>query len=78
MLLPMSDSTIVYNVSTNVPRPNVPPSFRRAVFYLLHSLSHPGIWAKQGLVTARFLCPSVISDVRKWARTSECTVVLPM
>ena len=38
MPLPMSDSTIVCDVSTDVPHLYVPPSFRRAVFDSLHSL----------------------------------------
>ena len=71
MPLPMSDSTIVCDVSTGVPRPYVPPSFRRMVCDSLHSLSHPGIRATQRLVTARFVWPSMNSDVRKWARA--CT-----
>ena len=52
MPLPMSDSTIVCDVSTDVPLPYVTLNFRGAVFNSLHSLSHPGIWAMQRLVTA--------------------------
>ena len=55
MPLPVSESTIVYDASTDVPCPYVPPSFRRAVFDSLHSLSHPGIRATQRLVTAQFV-----------------------
>ena len=69
MPLPMSDSTIVCNVSTDFLHPYVPPSFRCAVFDSLHSLSHPGIRATQCLVTARFVWPNINSDVRRWART---------
>ena len=50
MPLPMSDSTTVCDVLTDVPRPYVPPSFRCAVFDSLHSLSHPGIRATERLV----------------------------
>ena len=69
MPLPMSKSTIVCDVSTDVPCPYVPPSFRRAVFDSLHSLLHPGIRATQCLVTAQFVWPSINSDIRRWART---------
>ena len=34
--------TILCDISTGVPRPFVPRSFRRIVFQSLHSLSHPG------------------------------------
>ena len=39
------------------------------MFDLLHSLSHPGIQATQCQVTARFMWPSINSDVRSWAQT---------
>ena len=71
MPLPMAETSIVCDVSTGTPRPYVPPSYRRAVFDSLHSLSHPGIRATQRLVTARFVWPNINSDVRRWART--CT-----
>ena len=41
MPLPMFNSTIVCDVSTDVPCLYVPPSLRCAVFEYLHSLSHP-------------------------------------
>ena len=69
VLLPMSDSTIVSDVPTDVPRPYVPPVFRHAVFDSLHSLADPGVRAVQRLVTARFMWPSINFDVRKWTRT---------
>ena len=71
MPLPMSDSTILCDVSTSAPRPYVPASHRRIVFDSLHSLSHPGIRATQRLITARFVWPSINADVRRWARS--CT-----
>ena len=43
--LSLSESTIVCDTSTGVPRPFVPTKFCRAVFNSLHSLSHPGIRA---------------------------------
>ena len=67
--LPLSDSTIVCDTSTGVPRPFVPSKFRRAVFDSLHSLSHPGIRATQRLITARYVWPGIHMDVRKWTKT---------
>ena len=66
--LQYSEGTIVYDMSTGVPRPVVPPSFCHTVFKALHSLSHPGIKATQKLVGARFVWPKVKSDVKMWAR----------
>ena len=67
-LAPSNDAFITCDVSTGVPRPYVPRSFRRLVFDCLHSLSHPGIRATQRMVTSRFVWPRINSDVRAWAR----------
>ena len=67
--LPVSNTTIVCDVSTGVARPLVPAKFRRPVFDSLHSLSHPGIRATQKLVTTRYVWPGINSDVRRWAKT---------
>ena len=67
--LPTSNSTIVCDVSTGVPRPYVPEKFRQAVFESLHSLSHPSIRATQRLITARFVWPHINSDIRKWTKS---------
>ena len=66
--LVMTDSTILCDVSTGIPRPLVPTSWRRTVFDSLHALSHPGIRATQRLVTARYVWPGINIDVRRWAR----------
>jgi cleavage and polyadenylation specificity factor subunit 1 len=44
-LAPFHDVSIICDVSTGVQRPYVPGSFRRAIFDLTHSMSHPGIRA---------------------------------
>ena len=67
--LVMTDSTILCDVSTGIPRPLVPSSWRRTVFDSLHSLSHPGIRATQRLLTARYVWPGINIDVRRWARS---------
>ena len=67
--LPLSDTTLVCDVSTGVPRPYVPEAFRQAVFNSLHSLSHPGIRATQRLITTRYVWPGMNSDIRKWTRS---------
>ena len=65
----MSHGKIICDMSTGIPRPIVPSSYRRQVFDSLHSLSHPGIRATQRLITSRFVWPNINSDVRKWARS---------
>ena len=56
---------ITCDMSTGVPRPYVPESFRRPIFVCLHSLSHPGIRATQRMITSKFVWPRINSDVRK-------------
>ena len=69
--LPMSPDPLICDVSTGVPRPFVPPKFRRAVFDSLHSLSHPGVRATQRLITSRYLWPHINIEIRNWAQS--CT-----
>ena len=54
--------------SMGMQRPVVPLAWRRIVLDSLHGLSHPGIWATQKLVTARFVWPGINADVRQWTR----------
>ena len=60
-----SAATLVCDLSTGVPRPVVPFSFRRAVFDSLHSLSHPGVRATKCLITRRYTWPDIKRDVRR-------------
>ena len=66
--LPGSTITLTCDISTGTSRPFIPAQFRRQVFDLLHSLSHPGIRAMQHLITSRFVWPGINADVRKWAK----------
>ena len=71
--IPCTDSTILCDVSTRVPRPYVPRKFRKSIFNSLHSLGHPSIRATQKLITGRFVWPDINKDVRQWARSClEC------
>jgi transposase InsO family protein len=49
-------------------RPLVPVEDRKAVFSAIHDVAHPGIRATRRLVTARFLWPSMRSDIAAWCR----------
>lgn len=64
-----SSTTLVCDTSTGTNRPYLTPEFRRNVFDMYHSLSHPGIRATQRLITARYVWPRMNTDVRHWART---------
>ena len=66
--LPSSENTIVCDMSTGIPRPFVPATFRHEVFDVLHSHSHPGIRASQRLISARYVWPKMNTDIRNWAR----------
>ena len=67
--LPFTSVSLICDMSPGTPRPVVLVNFRRAVFDSLHSLSYPGIWATQRLLIARYVWPSINTDVRRWARS---------
>ena len=60
-----SRNPLYCDTSTGVQRPVIPLAWHRIVLDSLHSPSHPGIRA---LVTARFVWPGIIADVRQWNR----------
>ena len=66
--VPTCGATLLCDTSTGVPRPLVPPQFRRQVFDTLHTLSHPGVRATQRLITSRYVWPGINKDVREWTR----------
>jgi transposase InsO family protein len=59
---------LLCDVSTAVPRPIVPAGWRRAVFYSVHSLAHPGVRASKRMITARFVWKKFSSDVAEWCK----------
>lgn len=63
---PTGEGLIWCDVSTGTPRPWVPQAYRRSVFEQLHSLSHPGVRATYRLVAARFVWPSIRTDLKTW------------
>ena len=67
--LPSSDKTIIYDVSTKLPRPFVPKYFCRHIFHKLHSLSHPGIRATKQLISSHFVWPHMQKDIQQWSRS---------
>ncbi|GFS84843.1 retrovirus-related Pol polyprotein from transposon 412 [Trichonephila clavipes] len=67
------DCDLLCDISTGVPRPFVPVSFRRALFNLshLHNLSHPGIAASTKLICSRYVWPGMKCQLKKWVRCCE-------
>ena len=43
VLVSTADITMLCDVSTETPRPYIPPKFRHMIFNSLHSVSHPGV-----------------------------------
>ena len=67
--VPTSNSTLVCDMCTGLPRPYVPSELRHTVFNTFQSLSHPTIRATQCLMTAHYVWPNINSDIRKWAQS---------
>lgn len=55
--IPAVDARICCDISTQAPRPYVPPAFRRTAFGLIHRLSQPGTMATRQAVSKRFIWP---------------------
>ncbi|TWW61029.1 hypothetical protein D4764_05G0011190 [Takifugu flavidus] len=56
--------TLLCDISTGRSQPVVPVAWRRRVFDMVHSLSHPGVRASGKLVSA---WPGLCKEVREWA-----------
>ena len=52
--IPTSNSTLLCDMSTGVPRPYMRSELRHTVFDAFHSLSHPSIRATRHWITARY------------------------
>ena len=61
---------VMCEMSTGIPRPVLPPSFRLTIFQMLHNLAHPGIRALRQMLTQRFLWAGMNKDINTWAK--EC------
>ena len=65
----IGNAQLLCDTSTGRPRPFVPKSFRRRIFDMIHSLSHPSIRATVQLVTDKFVWHSMKKDITLWTRT---------
>lgn len=66
--LPDSGKLIYCEMTTGVPRPYVPTSFRKLVFQAVHNISHPGIRTSRRMLAQRFFWPKMNKDAGTWAR----------
>lgn len=70
MSLSKDGPVLLCDMSRDTPRPLVPPGFRRQVFDLIHSLSHPSARGTKKLITERFVWHRMGADITRWCR--EC------
>lgn len=67
-----SGRTIICDISTGRPRPLIPKAFRRRVFDIVHSLSHPSGRSTAQLLKEKFVWHGMNKNVKNWAR--DCIV----
>ena len=65
----IGETSLLCDISTGRPRPFVPKCFRRNIFEMIHTLSHPSIRATIQLVTEKFVCHAMKKDITAWTRT---------
>ena len=53
----LADVTLYCDMSTNIPRPFIPETFRSKIFQHIHNLLHPGVSATIKLITKRYFWP---------------------
>lgn len=64
------DTTLLCDVSTGIPRPIVPTTWRYKVFQAFHNLSHPSIRTTCSLISSKFVWQGLKKQVSTWAK--EC------
>ena len=64
----IGETSLLCDISTGRPRPFVPQCFRRNIFEMIHTLSHPSIRATVQLVTEKFVWHAM-KDITAWTRT---------
>ena len=59
---------LLCDVSLGLPRPVVPPSWRRKVFDIIHGLSHPSIRTTRQLMRQKYVWHGLHKDVGLWSK----------
>ena len=65
----LQGATIFSRLDLGTQCPLIPKACRQVIFDSLHCLSHPGIRATQKLITARYIWPSINSNVCCWTHS---------
>ncbi|CAB0000709.1 unnamed protein product [Nesidiocoris tenuis] len=68
--LAFDDSSLYCDISTSQIRPFVPTPLRSLIFRHFHGISHAGGRESSGLISSRFVWPSMHRDIKRWVR--EC------
>ena len=61
--------SLLCDVSTGVRRPIVPETWRKLVFDIVHSLSHPGARTTKRLVSRKFVWHGLGKQITEWAKS---------
>lgn len=66
---PVTDTKLLCDVSTDVPRPFVPENFRRTLFEHFHNLAHSGVAATTQLISSRYVWPQMKKHLKEWVKS---------
>lgn len=69
--LPGTAMQVSCEMSTNSPRPFLPPQFRKQAYQAMHDLNHPGVRATRRLITTRYFWMTMKKDVTDWAKACD-------
>ena len=71
----MDGAEVTCDLSEGRPRPLVPLTFRKEIFDMVHSLSHPGPRPSTKAISDRFVWPGMKRDIRAWCRACHACQV---
>ena len=67
--LKYGDASVLCDISTNAPRPILPPTWTKRAFDIYHNLSHAGHRPTQKAIAKQFVWPSMKKDIKNWCQT---------
>ena len=65
----LADVTFYCDMSTNIPHPFIPETFRSKIFHHIHNLSHPGVLATIKLITKRYFWPHMKNLIKQFVQS---------
>ena len=63
--------TVLCDISLGKPRPVVPVAWRRHIFDIAHSLSHPGVRTTRRLISNKFVWQGMATQINSWAKACD-------